>query len=227
MNNTGKTALKLVALAVAMACCASASAQSAKQWSVSLGVKKITPKVSSGFLTAPTQPGVQNDVASDTEPFLTFTYMLTDNISLETYLAPPYKHDQIGAGTIKGTGKLGSVEALPATLMVQYRFFEPKSTWRPYVGLGMTYGYFQKERGSAQLTALSNTGSSTPTTFNVDSAWGTTIGLGTTLAFNERWFADFSITKTYIKTTSHFSSGQTINLKLDPVSTSIAIGYKF
>lgn len=227
MNNTGKNALSLLAVALALVCSANASAQSAKQWSVSLGVKKITPKVSSGFLTAPTLPGVKIIAEDDTQPFLTFTYMVTDNISVETYLAPPFKHDQIGVGSINGVGKLGSVESLPATLMLQYRFFEPKSTWRPYVGVGVNYGYFQKERGSAQLTALTNTGSSIPTTFKVDSAWGSTLGLGTTLALNERWFADFSVTKTYIKTTAHFSTGQFINTKIDPVSASVSIGYHF
>ena len=227
MNNYGKQALTVLAVAAALAFSASAQAQSANQWSAAFGIKKITPKTQSGFLSAPTLPGVTNEVGSDTEPAFTFGYMLTDNIGLETFLAPPFKHDQNGGGSIKGTGKLGTVESLPATLLLQYHFFEPKAIWRPYVGAGLTYGYFQKERGSAQLTALTNTGSSTPTTFTVDKKWGTTFELGTTYAFNEKWYADLSITKTYIKTTSHFSTGQHIDIKLDPVSTSFSIGYHF
>jgi outer membrane protein len=227
MNKRFGSVLKILAVAAALTASAAASAQSAGVWSVQVGAKKITPKTESGFLTAPTLPGVQNDVASDTEPVVTFDYMITDNIGLETYIAPPFKHDQLGAGSIKGTGKLGSVESLPATLLVQYRFLEPKARFRPYVGVGITYGYFQKETGSAQLTALTNTGSSTATTFKVESAWGSTVQVGGALAINDRWFIDLNVTKTYIKTTSRFSTGQTIDLKLDPVSVSLSVGYHF
>ncbi len=227
MNNFGKQAVSVLAVATALCFSSAATAQSAKQWTVALGLKKITPKTDSGFLTAPTLPGVKNDVGSDTQPVLSIGYMLTDNIGLQTFIAPPFKHDQNGDGTIKGTGKLGTVESLPATLLLQYRFLDPKSAWRPYVSGGLTYGYFQKERGSAQLTALTNTGSSTPTTFKVDRKWGTTLEVGMTYSFNEKWYADVSIAKTFLKTTSRFSTGQTIDVKLDPVSTSLSVGYKF
>ncbi len=227
MNKYGKQALSVLAVATALCFSGAASAQSAKQWSLALGLKQISPQTESGFLTAPTLPGVKNDVGSDTKPVLTIGYMLTDNIGLETFIAPPFKHDQNGDGSIKGTGKLGTVESLPATLLLKYRFMDPKSAWRPYVSGGVSYAYFQKERGSAQLTALTNTGSSTPTTFKVDRNWGTTFELGMTYSFNEKWFADVSISKSFVKTTSRFSTGQTIEVKLDPVATSLSVGYKF
>lgn len=226
MNNFGKQALGVMAVALALGVSSTASAQSAKEWTFALGLKKITPKVDSGFLTAPTQPGVKNDVLPDTKPALTVGYMLTDHIGVETFLAPPFKHDQIGTGSLQGTGKLGSVESLPVTLLLQYVFLEPKNTFRPRVAAGITYGYFQKATGSAQLTALSNPGGP-PTTFKVDNAWGTTFELGLTVNFNDKWFGDINVAKSYLKTTSHFSTGQRIDVKLDPVTTGIAIGYRF
>ena len=227
MNHYGKPALCILAVAMALCFSSAATAQSAKQWTMALGVKKISPQTESGFSTAPTLPGVKNDVGSDTQPVLSIGYMLTDNIGLETFIAPPFEHDQFGDGSIKGTGKLGSVQSLPATLLVKYRFMEPKSAWRPYVAAGVTYAYFRKERGSAQLTAITNTGSSTPTTFKVDNKWGATFELGMTYAFNDKWYADVSVSKTFLKTTSRFSTSQTIDVKLDPVATSLSVGYKF
>ena len=80
MNKNGKRALKLLAVAGTLLVGASAFAQSAKQYSVALGFREIKFKVQSGFLTAPTPPGVQNDIKPDTQPNVTINYMLTDNI---------------------------------------------------------------------------------------------------------------------------------------------------
>ncbi len=218
--------LQLLVVACALSASAAASAQSAGTWSVAAGINQVTPKVDSGTLTAPTIPGVKNAVASDTQPLLIINYALTDNISASTFIATPYKHDQIGAGSLEGVGKIGSVEALPATMLLQYHFFDAKAKVRPYVGAGITYAYFRNETGSGVLTALADTGGS-PTTFKAESAWGSTIKLGVNFAINEKWFAGVSISKTYVKTTSRFSTGQTISMALDPVSAVVSVGYHF
>lgn len=227
MNKNGKRALKLLAVAGTLLVGASAFAQSAKQYSVALGFREIKFKVESGFLTAPTPPGVQNDVRPDTQPNITLNYMLTDNIGFEGYLAPPYRHDTVGAGTIQGTGKLASIESLPATAVLQYRFFTPATKMRPFVGLGVTYAYVQKERGTPQLTAISNTGSSTPTTFKTEKNFGSYFQVGTRYSVNDTWYVTADLTKSYIKTRVSFSTGQSINLKLDPVSYSLSVGRHF
>jgi outer membrane protein len=227
MNNNRKIALKILALAATLLVGGSALAQSAKQMSFALGFREIKFKVKSGFLTAPTAPGVQNDVRPDTQPNLTINYMLTDNIGFEGYLAPAYKHDISGAGSIQGTGKLASIESLPATAVLQYRFFTPTTKMRPFVGIGVTYGYVPKERGSPQLTAISNTGSPTPTTFKVENNFGSYFQVGTRYSVNDTWFVTADLTKSYIKNTTFFSTGNTIDLKLDPVSYSLSVGRHF
>ena len=219
--------LKMLAAAAVMMVSVSASAQTAGTWMVDAGVNQITPKVTSSDMTAPALPGTQAGVGSDTKFFFAGSYMITDNISTELGLGVPYKHDISGAGSIQGAGKIASTEVLPPTLFIQYRFLEAKSVFRPYVGLGLTYAYYQKETGSGKLTALTNTGSSTPTTFKLDSGFGTTVQLGATYALNAKWFAATSVNKTYLKTAAHYSTGQTLDIKLDPVAVNFAIGYKF
>jgi len=203
-----------------------AHAQSAGSVSVSVGVNNIAPKVSSGDLSAPSLPGTQIDVKDATAAFATVTYMLTDNVAVQTFLGGPYRHDIVGAGSIAGVGKIGEVRQISPTVMAQYRFFDAKSMFRPYVGLGVTYAYFFKEQGSGTLTALTNPGGP-PTQVDADNAWGLSPQLGAIVAFNDRWFADLTVIKTFLKNTTHLSTGQSIEAKLNPLTFGLTLGYRF
>lgn len=222
MNSVAKT---LIA-AAALACAANASAQSAGQWTAKFGFNQLTPKVESGDISAPALPFTKADVSSDIQPVIIVAYGLTDNISLEGAIGTPYKHKISGAGSIAGTGELGTVEALPPTLFAQYRFFAPTATFRPFVGIGATYAYFMKAKGSGKLTALTNPGGPS-TTFDIDNKFTYTAQAGLAMNFTERWFADVTVNKSRVRTDVHFSTGQTQHMKLDPVAVVLAVGYKF
>jgi outer membrane protein len=142
-------------------------------------------------------------------------------------LGTPYKHDISGAGAIAGTGKSGTVKAMPPSVFGQYHFLDEQTKLRPYLGLGLTYGYFYAETGSGSLTALTNTGTSTPTTFSVDSAWGVSPQAGVIYKIDQNWFVDAVAVKTFMKTKAHFSTGQTVAMRLDPLAVSLALGYRF
>lgn len=217
----------VLAAVAAMTGSSAALAQSAGVWSVKAGINQITPKVKSDDMTASALPGTKADVGSDLRAIIAASYMFTDHLSAEFHLGIPYTHELDGAGSIQGVGKLGTVQSLPPTLFLQWRFLEPKAMFRPYVGLGLTYARFQKETGSGALTAVTNTGSTTPTTFVVDSKFALTPQIGVTYAINDKWFADLGVTKTYLKTTTHFSTGQKMDIRLDPLAVSFAIGYHF
>ncbi|UTY57724.1 OmpW family protein [Massilia sp. erpn] len=230
MNNTINRAAHVLAqaavLSAALGAASTASAQSAGDWIVKVGVNRITPKVESGNVSAPALPESKADVAADTKPIFNITRMLTDNISAELDLGVPYKHDLMAAGSIAGSGKLGTSEVLPPTALIQYRFFEPNARLRPYVGLGLTYAYFQKERGSAQLTALLNTGGP-GTTFSLKSKFAASFQIGASLRIDDRWGADIGIIKTKLKTRADFSTGQSMEARLDPLAVSLGVTYKF
>jgi len=222
MNSVAKA---LVA-AAALVCAAGASAQSAGQFTAKFGFNQLTPKVESGDITAPALPFTKADVERDIQPVVIIAYGLTDNISLEGALGTPYKHKIMGAGSIAGTGELGTVEALPPTLFAQYRFFAPTAAFRPFVGIGATYAYFMKERGSGKLTALTNPGGN-PTTFDIDNKFTYTAQVGVAMNLSEKWFADVTVNKSRLRTDVHFSTGQNQHMKLDPVAVVLAVGYKF
>lgn len=218
---------KLAALAAALGFSMGAQAQAAGEYLFKVGVNKINPIVQSGEFTAPTLPGSTADVESDTKPLFSGAYMFTDNLSAELVLGVPYKHKLVGDGMIKGVGTLGTVEALPPTIFGQYRFFQPNAMFRPYLGVGVTYAYFQKETGSSTLTAFLDPGGKSPSTFEMDAKWAVSAQIGATMRINDSWFADVAAVKTKLKTTAHFNTGQSISAKLDPVAVSVAVGYRF
>ena len=226
MKHRFNSVVKMLVAASALACAAGASAQSAGQWTAKFGFNELTPKVESGNISAPALPNTKADVSSDIQPVLIFAYGLTDNISLEAALGTPYKHKISGAGSIAGVGELGTVQALPPTLFAQYRFFKPTATFRPYVGIGATYAYFFKARGSGKMTALLNPGGA-PVTFEIDNKFTYTGQIGVAMNISEKWFADVTVNKSKLRTDVHFSTGQTQHMKLDPVAVVLAVGYKF
>ena len=218
--------VKLLVAAGALVVAGGAAAQAQGKWAVSLGAAQITPHVTSGTISAPALPNTLGDVDKDTEPVIVVNYGITDNIIGEFTFATPYKHTLYGAGSIAGTGELGTVQALPPTAFVQYRFFQPNSAFRPYVGIGVTYAYFYKETGSFRLTALTNPGGPA-TTFSIDNKLTMSGQIGGVWNFNEKWFLNAALVKTRLRTNVHFSTGQTQHMKLDPNSTLLTLGYKF
>lgn len=223
MKNTAKFLL----IPVAMACAVAAQAQTAGTWMVRGGATTITPNVSSGDLTAPTLAGTKSSVASSTRVSGGITYMWDDNISIDLPVAVPFEHDISGDGAIAGVGKIATVKALPATVLAQWRFMEPTSAFRPYVGIGLTYAAFYGARSTSTLTAISGGTPANPTTLSIESKWAATVQVGATVAIDKNWFLDASYTYTPLSNRTTLSTGQTQDNKLDPSSVSLAIGYKF
>ena len=212
------------AMAILALSAGAAQAQQAGSWMGRVGVTRISPDVRSGNLTAPSLPGTQADIEADTQPSGGITYMVTNNWSVDVPLALPFKHDIVGAGAIAGAGKIGELKALPVTLFGQYRFGAPDAKFRPYLGAGPTYVKFYHERSTAALSALT---AGSPTTLSEGSKLALTVQAGATMAVNERWFLDAMVAKTFLKTRTTLSTGQTLDIKSDPLTLALSVGYRF
>lgn len=216
-----------LAASIALLAGAHASAQSAGSLMLRGGVTQIKPDVDSGDLSPPALGGSKVDNRSSTRLSGGLTYMVTDNLSVDLPLALPFKHEIDGAGAIAGVGKLGEVNAAPITVLGQYRFFEPASAFRPYAGAGLTYAKFYKARGTAALTALTGGTPANPTTMSVESKFAATVQVGATYRFDAHWFVDATVLRTFLKTRTTLSTGQTLDATLDPTTIALSVGYAF
>ena len=215
----------LLALAT-LAFCGSALAQKAGSFSASIGATHIAPSVDSGNLSAPSLPNSKIDVNSNSQVTGAVNYMVTDNVAVHVPLGFGFKHEVSGDGAIKGVGKLVETKALPITLIGQYRFLDANATFRPYVGAGLSYVKFYKEKGTGTLTALTNPGGPATGAKN-DSKLAPTLQIGGIYNIDEKWYLEASYAKTFLKTRATLTTGQTIDVKLDPSAYCLQVGYKF
>ena len=220
-----KTTQALIVLA-ALSSCGLAMAQKAGSISASIGVTQISPSVSSGNLSAPSLPGSQVGVSNNSQITGAVNYMVTDNIAVHLPIGFGFKLDVYGTGAIAGLGKLANSKALPITLIGQYRFLDANATFRPYLGAGATYVKFYKTNGTGVLTAITNPGGPA-TNVSFESKLAPTFQLGGIYNFNEKWYLELAYSKTLVTTRGTLSTGQTIDVKLDPNAYCLQVGYKF
>ena len=223
MHQYSKAGLAAAALLLG----AGAMAQVAGTLSARAGFTHIAPQVDSGDLSAPAFPHTTVDVDAATSLSGGINYMVTDHWAVDVPLALPFKHDIVGDGAIAGVGKLGETKVLPFTVFAQYRFGEPEARFRPYVGVGVTYSRFFKNRTTATLSGLTGGTPSHPTTASIDNKWGITPQIGFVWKINDRWFIDAAYYKSFLKTTTHLSSGQSITTRLNPNVIAVGVGYQF
>jgi outer membrane protein len=220
--------LKLAAVATAAAGASSAHAQfDEHRVNLRVGATLIAPNVDSGSLSSPSLPGTKIGISNAKQLTGGINYAVTDNISIDIPLGLPFKFKVDGKGAIGGVGEIGTVKALPVTLLAQYRFGTPTSIVRPYVGVGTTYARFFKARGNATLSGLTGGTPANPTTLSMDNAWGASGQLGLQVPIDKNWSIDLNAIYVKLKTTGHLSTGQSISTRLDPVAVSASVGYQF
>lgn len=221
MKRTILTASGLLVLGVAQS-------QPAGTWLIQGGLTHIDPQVRSGTLSAPSPAGTRVDVGADTQPTAQVTYLYDTNWALALPLGMGFTHKVYGAGAIAGTGQIGTVKVLPIGPFVQYRWGEAEAQVRPYAMLGLNYAYFRSSHGSATLNGLNPInppGGSTG--MKTDSRWALTPGLGVVLQLEGGWFMDLNWSKSFLRTTSTLSTGQSLDLRLDPAITMLGLGRRF
>lgn len=197
-------------------------------WLIQGGITQISPSVSSGTLSAPSPSGTSVGVGSDTQATAQLTYVYNDHWSMAVPLGLGFKHKLYGTGAISNTGQIGTVTALPVTVFGQYRLGEANAKFRPYGMLGLSYVYFHDAQGSAALNGLNPINPAGGSTgLKVDSKFAPGVGLGMFIRIDDRWFVDLSYAKTFLKTTTTLSTGQSIHTTLNPGITSLGVGMRF
>lgn len=203
-----------------------ALAQVGGQWVVRGGVAHAAPDVTSSALSAPSVADTRVDVNNATTVMFGATYFMDDDLSVDLLAGLPFRHDLLGAGSAAGVGKVGSVRSVAPAVFVQYRFQDPSAAVRPFVGVGLTYADFTDEKGTAALTAITNPGGAA-TRIDADGAFGFGFQGGVSIRLARRWYLEASLSKFMLKTTATLTTAQKVDLTLDPLVTTVSVGYRF
>lgn len=166
-----------------------------------------------GQSTAAIQPGgsgLDVKAKNKTIPEVDVTYFFSKNIAAELVLSYPQRVEITAV-----SGSLGTVTALPPTLLAQYHFtqFGPL---KPYVGAGINYTRF----GSREL--------STAGTFSVEkSSIGYAAQIGADYMLTKNWGINLDVKYIQIKTDVLSAGVSAGTLDLSPIATSVGVTYKF
>jgi outer membrane protein len=168
-----------------------------------------------GQSTAAIQPGgsgLDVNAKDKTIPELDITYFFTKNIAAELVLTYPQRVDVRSYST-----SLGTVTALPPTLLAQYHFtqFGPL---KPYMGAGVNYTRFgSRNLGGANQYSVEKSSVGYAAQIGTDYMLTKNLGLNLDVKY-------LQIETDVIVNSSGASAG---TLKLSPIATSVGVTYKF
>ena len=117
-------------------------------WSVAAGAHYVDPKSDNGTVNAGgTDYAV--DVDGDVRPTISGEYFIANNVGIELLAAIPFHHDFTLTDNL-GNQLTGKTQHLPPTFSLQYHFdgYNMPMNLKPFVGVGVNYTTFFKERVS-------------------------------------------------------------------------------
>ncbi|GGY29031.1 OmpW/AlkL family protein [Pseudoduganella albidiflava] len=148
-------------------------------------------------------------VESRTIPELDIAYFFTPHFAAELVLTWPQKHEVYLDGQA-----IGTFRHLPPTLLAQYHF-TPDSTVSPYVGLGLNWTTFSKNR------LLDGQGS-----LEHDSI-GLAAQAGIDFKLDRNWSLNVDVKKVRLRSDVLIGGVKASKVKVDPVLFGAGIGYRF
>ncbi len=235
--------LKCVLAALAICACAkSGYAQTAGDFTVSVGLSRFVPQ-SSGYVFdksiyfgAPTRHLPRAHVkASDANALsLSGAYFITDNLASEFILNSPARFSIRGMADYWVDGPDGSnpllstLEQSSYMLLLKYYFSEPEAKFRPFLGAGLSYNHFTKARFYGAMYLIDPL---TPATLSVKDTWAPVLNGGLTYQFNKRCFASLSVSYMRLQPTAEVRADSKdfrsySKFKFNPVITFLSIGYR-
>lgn len=148
------------------------------------------------------------------QPELDISYFWTDHFATELILATS-KHEIGANGTALGDLDLGSVWALPPTLLAQYHF-NPEGRFRPYIGAGINYTIFHNAK-SGDVDSI-----------EYDDSFGYAFQVGADIGIDDNWAFNLDVKKLFLSTEASINGGAvTADVDLDPWVFGAGFAYRF
>lgn len=184
---------------------------------VKVGVTRYdTHSKTNGLVTDPpvaALAGSDAETGDATTVILVLERTLTPNLGVELVLGWPPRIDAEATGPLAGlTRQLGisntilSAKNVAPTVLVNYYFGDPTSTWRPYVGAGVNYTRFTGVRSSLPTTRL-----------KMSDSWGPAVQVGMNYALAREWGLFASVARVWVESDVE----ATVNLPNVPVPVNV------
>ena len=148
-------------------------------------------------------------VSSKTIPELDISYFFTPNIAAELVLTYPQKHDVYLDGK-----SIGTFRHLPPTLLAQYHFL-PGAQFDPYVGAGVNWNTFSKNRLLNGAASLEH-----------DSV-GLAVQAGVDVKLTGNWSLNLDVKKMRLRSDVLIGGAKASAVRVDPVLLGVGVGYPF
>ena len=229
-------------LALACLCSTTASAQTSADWlkgtTIRGGIAHVAPNSTATDAVGPFLPGppsgVSLEVQNQSTLFFSVARDLTPHVEVELAMGFPPTHDV----TAKLASSLPShvqvlngqvvakVRQVAPTLFFNYKFGEPGSTWRPFVGAGINYTKFDKR----ESTAAGNQLNGGPTDIRLSDSWGLAAQAGVSYRLNDQWSLNAAVATARVKThLTATTAGQArkIDIRFRPTVLTVSAGYVF
>ena len=181
-----------------------------------------------GPLFNATTAGTTATVQNASTPIVSGFHMFTDNIAAELTIGVPVKmkvNMSIPNAGISGIEAADANASFPS-LVVKYVFNTPADTFRPYIGLGVNYTYFNSISISNNPLVQGLAGTSQ----NLSSSVNPVFNVGGIYNLTDRWSLNFGISYVPMTTNVTFvGTGTTTTGKLtiNPTDVTLKLGYKF
>ena len=210
----------------------SAFAYEKGNWVIRAGVANTSPDASSSNVALNGGDlGFGVDVDDDTQVGLNFAYFINDKWNVEVLASTPFSHDIVVNDNPLGLGKLGDVNHLPPSITLNYFFAPSASAFQPYVGLGINATLFFDEEFTASNQALGFSN------LDLDESFGITAQIGFDYVLTEQWLLNASVRYIDISTDATFTLDNpalgadgaegAVTVDIDPLVTTVSLGYKF
>lgn len=235
-----KNIVKFVAASMLVIGTSSAFAQKAGDFIAGVGGALIVPSAGLSPIssTSPTYvailSGASSSIGSSSTVVLSGLYMWTDNVATELTIGiPPQLSVDLATPSPYASApyhaSAATAKALTPSLVAKYLFNAPGETWRPYLGLGLTYASFNNvsiNTADPMVNVLAGTSAS------LSSSWAPVFNFGTIYNITDKWSINASISYVPLKTDATFVNNTgtqttTGTLTINPVEYVVRLGYKF
>lgn len=164
-------------------------------------------------------------------------YMFTDNIGAELTLGAPVLMKVTTSDPAGSYSNAASARAAFPSIIAKWVFNQPGDAWRPYLGVGLNYTYFNSVTANTDypnVNSLANAGAS------LSSSWNPVLNGGVIYNFDEHWSLNAGVSWVPLSSTASFNSNvpsfgpyaggtytTTGKLNINPFDFTLKIGYRF